>query len=69
MTGCALGAQRVVVEECLKWSSQRRVFGKPLSSQAVIRSKLGAMISRLEACQNWIETVTFQMNNVSRRVT
>ncbi len=68
MTGCALGAQRVVVEECLKWSSQRMVFGKPLSSQAVIRSKLGAMISRLEACQNWIETVTFQMNNVSRGI-
>jgi alkylation response protein AidB-like acyl-CoA dehydrogenase len=40
------------------------VFGKPLSSQAVIRSKLAAMISRVEAGQNWLEHITYQMNNV-----
>ncbi|KAJ7929106.1 acyl-CoA dehydrogenase/oxidase [Mycena leptocephala] len=51
----ALSAQRVVVEECLKWASQR---------MAVIRSKLAAMISRVEASQNWLENITHQMNNV-----
>ncbi|KAF7982326.1 hypothetical protein HWV62_29026 [Athelia sp. TMB] len=61
----AQGAQRVVVEECLKWSNQRMVFGKPLNAQAVIRAKLGKMISRVESSQNWLESVTYQMNNVS----
>ncbi|KAG6831811.1 hypothetical protein H0H92_007488 [Tricholoma furcatifolium] len=57
----SLGAQRLVVEECLKWSTQRKVFGKPLNSQAVIRSKLASMISRVESAQAWLESITFQM--------
>lgn len=32
-------SQRMVAEECMKWASQRQVFGKPLMEQAVIRSK------------------------------
>ena len=40
------------------------VFGKPLNSQPVIRAKLASMISRVEACQNWFESITHQMNNV-----
>lgn len=40
------------------------VFGKPLASQAVIRSKVAAMISRSESCQSWIENLTHQMNNM-----
>ncbi|KAK2462284.1 hypothetical protein APHAL10511_005590 [Amanita phalloides] len=61
----SLSAQRHIVEECLKWTSQRKVFGKPLTSQAVIRAKLANMIQRVEACQNWFETVTYQMNNMT----
>ena len=61
----SLAAQRRIVEECLKWSNQRIVFGKPLNSQAVIRAKLANMIARVEAAQNWMEMVTDQMNNVS----
>jgi alkylation response protein AidB-like acyl-CoA dehydrogenase len=57
--------QRLVVEECLLWVAQRKAFGKPLSSQAVIRSKLGAMIARTEAAQAWLENITFQMCNMS----
>ena len=64
VTCTALAAQRVVVEECLKWSSQRVVFGKPLHAQAVIRAKLAGMISRVEAGQNWLENITHNMNNV-----
>ena len=48
-----------------RWSTQRIVFGKPLTSQAVIRAKLASMISRVEACQNWFESTTYQMINVS----
>lgn len=41
------------------------VFGKPLSAQAVVRAKIAGMISRVEACQAWLELITHQMNNVS----
>ncbi|KAG6918629.1 hypothetical protein DXG01_012748 [Tephrocybe rancida] len=61
----SVGAQRFIVEECLKWATQRQVFGKPLTSQAVIRSKLAAMIARVESAQNWVENVTYQMTNMS----
>ena len=60
-------SQRVIVEECLKWVSQRKAFGKPLSSQAVVRAKLAEMISRAEAVQSWLENVTYQMCNMVRR--
>lgn len=55
---------RTVVEECMKWTNQRMVFGKPLISQPVIRQKLAKMISLTEACQSWLETITYQMNNM-----
>ncbi|KAI9463350.1 acyl-CoA dehydrogenase/oxidase [Lactarius psammicola] len=58
-------AQRMITEECLKWVSQRKAFGKPLSSQAVVRSKLAQMIARAEALQGWLENVTYQMCNMS----
>ncbi|KAJ7931440.1 acyl-CoA dehydrogenase [Mycena leptocephala] len=61
MTCGSISAQRMIVEECMKWASQRKVFGKPLTSQAVIRSKLAAMISRVESAQAWLENVTYQM--------
>ena len=52
---------RTVVEECLKWTHQRLVFGKRLIDQPVIRQKLAKMISLTEACQSWLETITYQM--------
>ncbi|KAG9317079.1 acyl-CoA dehydrogenase/oxidase [Chiua virens] len=59
----SLGAQRLVVEECLKWTNQRIAFKKPLNSQPVIRAKLALMIERVESCQAWMENITHQMNN------
>jgi alkylation response protein AidB-like acyl-CoA dehydrogenase len=47
-----------------RWSQQRQAFGKPLSSQAVVRAKLAQMIARVESAQNWLENVTHQMNSV-----
>ncbi|GLB40176.1 putative acyl-CoA dehydrogenase, N-terminal domain [Lyophyllum shimeji] len=58
-------SQRGIVEECLKWVNQRKVFGKPLASQAVIRAKLANMIARAETSQNWLENITYQMCNMS----
>ncbi|KAF6762502.1 acyl-CoA dehydrogenase [Ephemerocybe angulata] len=61
----SVSTQRLVVEECLKWATQRIVFGKPLTNLAVIRSKLAFMISRVETSQNWLENVTYQMCNMN----
>jgi len=47
-----------------RWTNQRKAFGKPLNSQAVIRSKLAAMIARVESGQTWLENITHQMNNM-----
>ena len=59
-------SQRAIVEQCLKWATQRKVFGKPLIQQAVVRAKLAAMIARTEAIQNWLENITYQMCNMVR---
>ncbi|KAI0833233.1 acyl-CoA dehydrogenase NM domain-like protein [Trametes gibbosa] len=63
---CCGGARnmRFIVEECLKWVNQRKAFGKPLHSQAVIRSKLADMLSKTEAAQHWLESVTYQMQHM-----
>ncbi|KAI3617962.1 acyl-dehydrogenase [Moniliophthora roreri] len=65
MACSSIGTQRAIVEECLKWTAQRKVFGKPLISQAVVRAKLAAMISRLESGQNWLENITYQMTKMN----
>lgn len=48
-----------------RWATQRKVFGKPLINQPVIRSKLAQMISRCETLQAWLENVTYQMCNMA----
>ncbi|KAG9664440.1 acyl-CoA dehydrogenase, partial [Aureobasidium melanogenum] len=65
MTAAVIQWMRAVTEECLKWSNQRIVFGKPLSEQPVIRGKLARMIQHTEATQAWLEQVTHQMNTMS----
>ncbi|RMI97930.1 hypothetical protein CDV36_016180 [Fusarium kuroshium] len=57
----SLRMSRSIVEECLKWSNQRQVFGKQLIDQPVIRQKLAKMIALVEANQSWLETITYQM--------
>ena len=47
-----------------RWVNQRKAFGRPLHSLAVIRSKLADMISRTESVHNWLESITYQMCNM-----
>jgi len=61
MTCAIIRVTRLIIEECLKWSNQRYVFGKPLITQPVIRAKLAWMISLNESSQAWLENVTHQM--------
>ncbi|KAK8156530.1 acyl-CoA dehydrogenase [Phyllosticta citrichinensis] len=65
MAAAALRFSRTIVEECLKWSNQRIVFGKKLSEQPVIRQKLAKMISLVESGQAWLEQITQQMCQMS----
>ncbi|KAI5296675.1 hypothetical protein KEM55_005745, partial [Ascosphaera atra] len=55
---------RTVTEECLKWCNQRIAFGKPLTTQPVLRQKLARMISHVESCQAWLEAITYQMSKL-----
>ncbi|GBG33368.1 Long-chain specific acyl-CoA dehydrogenase, mitochondrial [Hondaea fermentalgiana] len=60
-----VACMRYVTEECFKWATQRKVFGKPLMQQPVIRKKLGCMIADVESCSAWLELVTYQVQNMS----
>jgi len=59
-----LSGMRSIVRECFLWAHQRKAFGKALIQQPVIRAKLAAMISKTEAVQNWLENITYQMNEM-----
>jgi len=56
---------RNIVDETLRWTNQRIVFGKPLIEQPVVRSRIAQMISRVEVCQTWLESITYQMCKMS----
>jgi len=66
MVSCAgIRMSRTIVEECLKWSNQRQVFGKKLVEQPVIRAKLAKMMCLVEAMQAWLEHITYQMSQMT----
>jgi alkylation response protein AidB-like acyl-CoA dehydrogenase/predicted heme/steroid binding protein len=56
---------RFIVEECFKWAHQRKVFGKALIEQPVIRQKFAHMFAKIEATQTLLEHITYQMNHMS----
>eukprot|EP00039_Didymoeca_costata_P004106 m.71359 g.71359 ORF g.71359 m.71359 type:complete len:517 (+) comp12239_c0_seq2:146-1696(+) len=58
---------RLMVEECIKWASVRKVFGKYLIQQPVIRQKLALMAAEVEAVHSLIEDVTYQMTQMSEK--
>ncbi|SCV70284.1 BQ2448_1678 [Microbotryum intermedium] len=55
---------RVIYEETFKWAHLRKVFGKPLIEQFVVRAKFALMLAKIEAGQTWLENLTFQMCNM-----
>ncbi|SCZ87423.1 BZ3500_MvSof-1268-A1-R1_Chr2-2g04889 [Microbotryum saponariae] len=55
---------RVIYEETFKWAHLRKVFGKPLIEQPVVRAKFALMLAKIEAGQTWLENLTFQMCNM-----
>ena len=59
-----LALMRKTCEETFMWCTQRKAFGKSLMQQPVVRFKMAGMISRVEAIQNWLENITYQMNKM-----
>ena len=60
-----IAGARFIVEECFKWACQRKVFGKPLITQPVIRAKLAKMVGDIEATTTWLEAITYQMQSMN----
>jgi len=57
---------RVCLEESLKYAQKRETFGKKLIEHPVIRLKLAHMARQVEATQNWLELVTFQLTTLNK---
>ncbi|CAI7570407.1 unnamed protein product [Penicillium bialowiezense] len=65
MVAAVVRMSMTVVEETMKWCNQRIVFGKKLIEQPAIRQKLARMISLTESNQAWLESIAYQMCNMS----
>jgi len=56
-----LGLGRAALGDALKWAKQRKVFGKELVAQPVIRYKLANSAAALESVFCFLESVTYDM--------
>jgi alkylation response protein AidB-like acyl-CoA dehydrogenase len=59
-----MGGIRMILKDCFLWVMQRKVFGKALIQQAVIRNKLAQMIGAIESLEGYMEAITYQMANM-----
>lgn len=57
-----LGQMRAALTDAFMWARQRKVFGKPLMDQAVIRNKLASSLAAMESVQSFSEVLTYDMN-------
>ena len=64
---CVVGSAfaRTCVAECYRWAIQRKAFGKRLVDQPVIRYKLAEMSAMVECLEGWLESVTYQMDQMT----
>jgi len=60
---------RFIYEETFKYAHLRKVFGKPLIEQPVIRAKFALMLAKIDAGQAWLESLIFQMTKMSHQDT
>lgn len=56
-----IGQARAALTDTFMWAKQRKIFGKALIDQPVIRNKLAAAAADLEGVQSLIESVTYDM--------
>jgi alkylation response protein AidB-like acyl-CoA dehydrogenase len=55
---------RVCLEESFAYASKRHTFGRPLIDHEVIRWKLAEMTRQVESTHAWLESITYQMNQL-----
>jgi alkylation response protein AidB-like acyl-CoA dehydrogenase len=58
---------RVCVEECIRYSINRKAFGKSLADQQSIRLKIAEMLRLVEGFQAWLEHLAYQMSTMSQK--
>jgi len=58
-----LGQIRAAIADTFMWARQRKVFGKALIEQPVIRNKLASSVAALESVQSFNEALTYDMCN------
>mmetsp|Transcript_28054 Transcript_28054/g.58224 ORF Transcript_28054/g.58224 Transcript_28054/m.58224 type:complete len:517 (+) Transcript_28054:13-1563(+) len=56
-----LGQVRAAIADTFMWARQRKVFGKPLIDQPVIRNKLASSVAALDSVQSYNEALTYDM--------
>jgi len=64
LTNNLVGQGRAALADTFMWAKQRKIFGKSLIDQPVIRNKLAAAAAALESVQTYIESVTYDMARV-----
>jgi len=57
-----LGQGRAALADTFMWAKQRKIFGKSLMDQPVIRNKLASAAAALECVFTMLEAVTYDMN-------
>mmetsp|Transcript_60324 Transcript_60324/g.143708 ORF Transcript_60324/g.143708 Transcript_60324/m.143708 type:complete len:530 (+) Transcript_60324:130-1719(+) len=61
MVNSLLGQMRAAIADTFMWARQRKVFGKPLIDQPVIRNKLASAVAAMESVQSFNEALTYDM--------
>ncbi|KAJ3030670.1 UNVERIFIED_CONTAM: hypothetical protein HDU68_008197 [Siphonaria sp. JEL0065] len=61
----AIRSARICYEDAILHANRRKTFGQTLFEHGVIRNKLANMAWRIEAAQAWMESLTFQMTQMS----
>jgi alkylation response protein AidB-like acyl-CoA dehydrogenase len=56
---------RICLEDAVRHTCKRNVYGKPLIEQPVVRYKLSHMARMIESQQAWIESLVYQSNILS----
>jgi len=56
-----IGQGRAALADTFMWARQRKIFGKSLIDQPVIRYKLASSAATLESLQTFLEAVTYDM--------
>jgi len=56
-----IGQGRAALTDTFMWAKQRKIFGKALIEQPVIRNKLASAVASLECIQAYAESLTYDM--------